>query len=143
MDLRRNLGCSAFWTVVFAILVSYLAVGSLNPLAVFATNNLIAKILVGILGASLVLNVLGVLALGLVPEDAVCGDPDCGKSVRAYMLVYGGFMVCPICHTWYHGTCWKRNHGCAACQARAAQRYTQFDDIEELYRRLNSGEGQW
>lgn len=55
--------------VIVILLVSYLATASLNPLAVYASDSILAKIIVTVLAGLLAISLLQLLGLSLVSKS--------------------------------------------------------------------------
>jgi hypothetical protein len=119
-------GC-AIAAIVVMLVVASLTTASLNPLAVYQTDNLLAKVVVSILGALAGLWLLGILVArvsthiqvaglrksvevgtGRPARQAIC--PSCGLSVFQRMDTLGLPIVCHSCQVaWHDGAkCYRR-----------------------------------
>lgn len=111
MNLRRNVGCSTIMMLVLFELLGYASSGSWNPLDFWAVSSPPVKVGLALLGSLGLLSALNWLFLGLIAEDAECGDPQCrNPNMRSFLIVYGGATRCPRCRQWYHKACWQRVH---------------------------------
>ena len=107
---KVTFGCLAIIAVVI-FLVSFLAAGSLNPLDVYASDSILAKIIVTILAGILVISLLQMLAVymlrksveigtGKPAEDLIC--PGCGLQLMQYAGSHGVPIRCPTCKVSWH-----------------------------------------
>ena len=111
MNIRRNVGCSAILFLGLFELLGYASSQSWNPLDFWSTATAIVKVGLVLLGGLGSVAVLNWLVVGLISENAECGDPQCkNPNIRVFMQVYGGVMRCPRCGRWYHKLCWRRVH---------------------------------
>src|SRR5882724_2517821 len=116
---KGTLGCLTTVAVVI-VLVAYSTTGSLNPLTVFASHSLLAKISVTVLGVLLGFSLLQMLSVYLLTksveiqagrpaEDVVC--PGCGLPLIMYASSHGMPITCPKCRTqWHNGpACYNKD----------------------------------
>lgn len=112
------------------ILISLGTKGTLNPFKVFSTSNLFIKILIISLSTFAFLQFLSIIIVSRIPEDANCADPECGKSIRTFLVVLGAPVKCQKCGRWYHKACSARFNktsssmlnGCTHCTGEEGRR---------------------
>jgi hypothetical protein len=144
---KTTAGCLA--VIVVAILViTFMTTGFINPLAVYASNSLLAKIVVSILALLVVTSFISLLATLLLnkvveagtgerAEDLVC--PGCGLPLIQFMGSHGTPIRCPKClKTWHDGpACYNQGmpkpkitipvYLCPHCRLAADQDQGLFD----------------
>lgn len=146
---KATFGCLALLAIVI-LLVSYLATRSLNPLAVYTSDNILAKIIVSaiaiLLLALLVTSLLQLLGLSMMrktiergtgkrAEDVIC--PGCGLPLIQYIGSHGMPKQCPQCRKWWHNgpACYKKDLPpeagmfslCRNCRSTASDNRDLFD----------------
>ena len=146
---KQSAGCL---TVLFIVVVvfSLFASGSLNPLAVYSSQSLLAKVVVSVVGTMFFVGVIAMLMmllqwwmLGLViqkttgqrAQDVRC--PGCGNPLLKFVSAYGPPRCCPNpnCKRWWHNgpNCYQKgdNRGllavCPHCVAE--QRPNEFEQM--------------
>lgn len=145
---KAGVGCLAIYVIVI-LLVSYLAAGSLNPLAVYASDSILAKIIVSLLAVLLAISLLLRLYSYMVrkgveigtskpAEDAIC--PGCGLPLIQFMGSHGAPIRCLKCgKMWHNGpACYNKDmprativiptYFCPHCRSAASDDRDLFDD---------------
>lgn len=135
--------------VIVILLVSYLATASLNPLAVYASDSILAKIIVTVLAGLLAISLLQLLGLSLVSksiekkahkrsDDVIC--PGCGLPLIQYSSSHGPPIACPKCENYWHNgpACYNKGMAhamiviatylCPHCRSDASHDRDLFDD---------------
>lgn len=147
---KATVGCLTIIVIVI-LLASYLATASLNPLAVYASNSILAKIIVTVLAGLLAISLLQMLANYMLrksveigtdkpAEDLIC--PGCGLPLIQYISSHGMPIRCPSpkCMRWWHNgpACYNKGmpharitiptYLCPRCRSDAAHDRDLFDD---------------
>ena len=145
---KATYGCLTTIGVVI-LLVVYSTTGSINPLAVYASHSLLAKITVTVLAILLGFSLLQMLSMYLMrksvelqagkpAEDVICRG--CGNPLISYASSHGPPIVCPKCKApWHNGpVCYNKGmpHGnimiptypCPNCRSAASHDQDLFDD---------------
>lgn len=115
---KATLGC-LITIVIVIFLVVYSTTASLNPLAVYMSDSILAKVVVTILAGLLAISLLQLLAnytlrksielgTGKPAEDLIC--PGCGLPLIQYMSSHGMPVKCAKCgRSWHSGpACFNR-----------------------------------
>lgn len=144
---KQSAGCL---TVLFILLVivSLFASGSLNPLAVYSSQSLLAKVIVSLAGTMFLLGAIAMFVTllqwwmlsvaiqkttGQRAQDVRC--PGCGNPLIKFVSAYGPPMCCPNCRHWWHNgpNCYRKgdNRGLlAVCPNCVEQRRpNEFDQM--------------
>jgi hypothetical protein len=134
---------------VLLLLVSYLLTQSLNPLAVYASNSILAKIIVSLLLAWLALTLLSLLSVigmrkavaiggGQPADDVRC--PGCTLPLFQYAGSHGQPIQCIKCGIWWHRgpACYNKGmphaikliptYPCFDCRSKGADDRDLFDE---------------
>jgi hypothetical protein len=107
---KAVMGCLGVLTVGL-LLVTYLSTSSLNPVGVFSSRSLTAKIVVALLGLLIASALLRWVSLHLFRQTlrVMTGKPAgdvlchaCGLPLMQYAGSHGFPMPCPRCRQWYH-----------------------------------------
>jgi hypothetical protein len=145
---KAQVGCFILLAIVI-LLVSYLTVKSLNPLAVYASDNILAKIIVTVLALLLTASLLQTLSVyvmrksveigaGKPAEDVIC--PGCGHPLIDFISSHGLPLQCPNCKKlWHNGpACYNKGmphasitiptYPCPHCRSAASHDQDLFDD---------------
>lgn len=116
---KQPLGCMAVMLVaVFAI--SYGSTRSLNPVTVYTSGGILAKIFVSLLALFIIgiaMQLIGYLSMRAViartshkaADDVIC--PGCGHALVPFISSHGAPIRCPLCRTWWHNgpACFHRD----------------------------------
>ena len=97
--------------VVVILLISYLAAGSFNPLDVYSSGSIFAKIIVSLFLVLLAISLLQQIVsyvirksvevgTGEKAEDVIC--PGCGFPLIQFISSHGMPIRCPKCGEWWH-----------------------------------------
>lgn len=138
--------------VTLILVVTYLATSSFNPLAVYSSDSMAAKIIVSLLGLSLCVRSALFLQMGLVriyiratakrpADDVIC--PGCGNPLVKFMGSHGMPIMCPQCHTWWHNgpACYSKDLQkvirvptvpCPRCRAAASGAHDFVSDLDNI-----------
>ena len=112
VNKKVALGCLTSMCVVMVV-VTYLASSSVNPLAVYSSKSIAARIIVSVLALIVLASLLQYLAIlmnrwlirrttGRSPDDAIC--PGCGLPLLPYQGSHGVVIICPKCRLpWHNG----------------------------------------
>ncbi|QWR76307.1 hypothetical protein [Candidatus Magnetomonas plexicatena] len=107
------------WAVLIEIL-SHILVDSINPIKIFyLSNNLLAKIAIGVMMFFGGMSIIQFLALSTSYADRIC--PICEKNLVKFIPVYGKAKICFACFkagrdTQYHDKCFKAKGNCPICE---------------------------
>ncbi len=143
---KVTFGCFTIIIIVI-LLVAYQTTASLNPLAVYKSDNILAKIIVSLLAVLLASSLLQMLFVYMVrksvemgahrpAQDVIC--PGCGLPLLQFSSSHGAPFQCPNCKKyWHYGpACYNKDlppgtgliHFCPRCLSDAAQDRDLFDD---------------
>lgn len=143
---KAQVGCLVILAILIPV-VSYLASSSLNPLAVYASGSILAKIITSLLAVLLAFSLLQMLFVYMVrksveigahrpAEDVICRG--CGLPLLRFSSSHGAPIQCPNCKKyWHYGpACFNKDlppgtgliHFCPRCLSDAAHDRDLFDD---------------
>jgi len=136
------------------LVVTYIATSSFNPLDVYSSHSLAAKIIVSLLGLSLCVRLVIFLQVGLLriyiyatakrpPDDVIC--PGCGNPLMKFAGSHGMPIMCPQphCHTWWHNgpACYSKDLPkviriptvpCPRCRAAGSSAQDFVSDLDNI-----------
>jgi phage FluMu protein Com len=147
-DPRVLIGINICIIIVLIIACSYWRTGSLNPISVFRTGNVVWIVIVAIL--------LGVLSFAIVQFILACGliwriEADTQNSYRdvhckfcdGEILVLSAFkkkipIKCPHCKEWVHTICMRNAGGSLfeRCSAPECRRQEEMSGVDDIFRNL-------
>jgi hypothetical protein len=112
VNKKVTLGCLTCM-VVAMVVVTYLASSSVNPLAVYSSESIVAKVIVSVLLLLVLTSLLQSLTVamnrwmirsttGKPADDVIC--PGCGLPLLPYQGSHGVVIICPKCRLpWHNG----------------------------------------
>ena len=117
MNKRAQLIGGIIFNTIITLVITKLAVGSLNPLDIFYGDSLFLKILVSFFMVITAFSFLGLIALGKL-ADQRCAGSGCGRPLMAFADAMGTPVRCLVCGRWFHRRCLKAGGGSAitGCQ---------------------------
>lgn len=148
-NFRSQLGCLAILAIL-VLAVTYFAVASFNPLAVYGSESMLPKIVISLLGIFMAYQLVALLssyalrksvamATGRPAEDAICAG--CGLPLIQFAGSHGAPMPCPQCKRWWHygPACYNRDmpqtktshlptYLCPHCRSDESGNRDLFDD---------------
>jgi len=115
-------------TIILMVVLSIVTSRSVLPWKLLSDPSLAIRIIGWYLMVQASLAVLGILALGALP-DRDC--PICHRGLKTFLSVYGGAVaMCPRCRTLFHKNCWRAKQGrCPICHPE------EPDEIEHDFAR--------
>ncbi len=149
---KAALGCLTVLIVV-TLVATYVATSSLNPLAVYSSHSIVAKIIVSLSGLYLVLALFALLGVRLMrfyigitagkpADDILC--PGCGLPLMPFVSSHGQPLLCPKCRTWWHNgpACYSKGLErrvtatfttlCPKCREPRPQLQDLLSDLDDL-----------
>ncbi len=149
MSTKPRVGCLVALSIMMLV-VSYLASSSLNPLAVYTSDSILAKIIMSLLALVLGGGLLQLLVLYFTEKaiettthkpalDAIC--PGCGLPLIQFIGSHGAPIICPRCGLWFHNgpACFNKDlpertgmfHLCPRCRSAASGDEDLSSDLGE------------
>lgn len=145
---RASLGCLV---VLIAVLIAtaWFSVSSPNPLLVYKSGGIAAKIVISIVAVLLASTLLQLLYMTFLTwvisrsskrpaEDVIC--PGCGNPLLRFISSHGVPVGCPRCERWWHAgpVCYDKDAGdvprilrpCPRCRAELER------DDDDLHARI-------
>jgi hypothetical protein len=145
---KATAGCLVVLAIVILVM-TFVTTASLNPLAVYASSSIWAKILVSLLAALLVASLIQAVfwyllrkqievTTGKRADDVIC--PGDGLPLLQYSFSHGVPVRCPTCGTWWHSgpACYRkdvprsgtgiRKYLCPHCRTDEPRERDLFDD---------------
>lgn len=152
VNRKAALGCLTAM-IVFMLVTTYITTSSLNPLAVYSSDSIIAKIIVSLFAVSLGATLLQLLAISLMrlqirltagkpADNLVC--PGCGLPLMPYISSHGQPIMCRNCGAWWHNgpACYSKGlaqrvtviptTACPKCRQATSQCQDLFGDLDDL-----------
>ncbi|MBF0464215.1 MAG: hypothetical protein HQK88_17045 [Nitrospirae bacterium] len=106
------------WGILIVVL-SHLLAGSFNPIKVFHSQNVLAKIVIGFMFFPWAGTLIQLFIMSTSYADLIC--PVCEKNLVKFVPVYGRAKTCFGClkagrNTQYHDKCFKAKGRCPICE---------------------------